>query len=180
MDGIVFILLIILILILIIGIPIGLSYFINRILKKKGVHPKWRVLSLIPIFIVGYLIFEAFYPSESFYEDDFKEVTGIDFPKNAEFEYKTASFPDHFGDYTSVSLIKVENEFYAELPNKLLKRGLSENIEKVGSAEMDKVKSKLNGRIIEKEYALEESGEIYYYVGFLSDKETLIIERISW
>jgi len=180
MDGIIFTLLLILIPILIIGIPIGLSYFINRILKKKGVRPKWRVLSLIPIFIVGYLIFEGFYPSESFYEDDFKEVTGIEFPKNAEFEYKTASFPDHFGDYISISLIKVEKEFYDELPSKLLKKGLSENVEQVGSAEMDKVKSKLNGRIIEKEYALEKGGGILYYVGFLSDKETLIIERLSW
>jgi len=180
MDEIILSLLLILIPIFIIGIPIVLVYFINRILKKKGIHPKWRVLSLIPVFIVGYLIFENFYPSESFYENDFKEVTGIELPKNAEFEYKTASFPDHFGDYTSVSLIKVENKFYTELPKKLLKKGLSENFEKIVSSEMDKVKSKLNGRIIEKEYALEEGGGIYYYVGFLSDKETLIIERLSW
>lgn len=45
---------------------------------------------------------------------------------------------------------------------------------------MNKAKSKLKERIIEKEYALEEDSGKYYYVGFLSDKKTLIIERLSW
>ena len=179
MEGLGFSIILILIPILIIGIPIGLSYITNRILKKKGVSPKWRLLSLLPILIVGYLIYDALYPNKDFYRADFKEVTGVEMPTDSDFEYKTATFPDQFGDYTSISLIKVDNRFYNELENILISKGFTENFQHVNSNEFDRMKSKIKEMKIEKEYG-KENGDKFYYVGFLSDKQTLIIERISW
>jgi len=179
MDELLFFLLLILVPILIIGIPILLSFWIYRILRKKGVNQKWRILAFLPIFIVGYFTYVAFYPSSEFYKTDFKEVTGIDLPINSEFEYKTAGYPDQHGDYTSVSIIEVGTEFYKKLQSDLTKNGFTENGKTIGCTEIDNAKRKLNGLKIEREFSKENGGN-FYYVAFLSDKETILVQRSSY
>jgi hypothetical protein len=173
-----FILLLFLIPILTIGIPIILSIWIYRILKKKDINPKWKILALIPILIVGYFVYDAFYPSSDFYKYDFKEVTGIELPENSEFEYKTASYPDLQGDYTSVSIIKVGTEFYKDLQTELIKNKLFENGKRLGHNEMDNAKRNMNELKIEREFS-KQVGGVFYYVAFLSDKKTILVQRSS-
>ena len=178
MDEFFFSLLLILVPILIIGIPILLSLWIYRILRKKGVNPKWRILAFLPIFIVGYFAYDSFYPSSEFYKTDFKEVTGIELPKNSEFEYKTAGYPDQHGDYTSVSIIEVETDFYKKLQSDLIKNGLAENGKRIGCTEMDNAQRKLKELKIEREFS-KENEDKFYYVAFLSDKKTILVQRSS-
>ena len=178
MDEFIFPILLILAPILIIGIPILLTFWIYRILRKKGINSKWRILAFLPIFIVGYFIYDAFYPSEEFYKVDFKEVTGIELPKNSEFEYKTAGYPDTHGDYSSVSIIDVGTDFYKYLQSDLTKNGLVENGKRIGCLEMDNAKRKINELIIEREFS-KEYRDKFYYVAFLSDKKTILVQRSS-
>ena len=178
MDELFFWLLLILVPILIIGIPILLSIWIYRIMKRKGVDSKWRILAIIPVLIIGYFIYDAFYPSEEFYETDFKEVTGMDLPESADFEFKTAGYPDHFGDYTSVSIINVGTDFYKTMEKELQNNGLSENSKRIGCAEMDAAQAELNGLEIEREFS-KEDGDKFLYIAMLSDEETILVQRSS-
>jgi hypothetical protein len=127
-----------------------------------------------------YLIYSALYPSENFYRTDFTEVTGIELPEQVEFKYKSATYPDHFGDYTSISIINVGRGFYNSLPKTLTEKGLKENGQKIHTTEFDKALEYTDNLEIEKEFTMEEGGGVYYYVGFLTDGETIIVKRLSW
>ena len=179
MDKFFFFFLLILIPILIIGIPTLISFWIYRILRKKGIKQKWRVFAFLPIFVVGIFIYKAFYPSAEYYKTDFIEVTGIELPKNSEFEYKTAGYPDQHGDYTSVSIIEVGTKFYEELPPNLNKSGMTENGKTISGTEMNNAKQNMKGLKIEREFSKESIGK-FYYVAFLSDKKTILVQRTSY
>lgn len=178
MDDLILTLLLLLIPILTVGAPVLLSVAINRFLKKREVKPIWRILSLTPILIVGYIIHGAYYPSEEFYKNDFKDVTGIDLIDSAKFKFKTAGFPDHHGDYMSVSLIQLDSETYKDLPEELLNNKLTENSNRLGGKEMDKAKKKLKNLTIEKEFSRSADG-VFYYVAFLSDHKSILVQRSS-
>ncbi|RTY85559.1 hypothetical protein [Flavobacterium sp. GT3R68] len=178
MDEFFYSLLLILVPILIFGIPILLSYWVYKIFKKKDIKPKWRILAFLPIFVIGYFVYSAFYPSSEFYETDFKEVTGIELPQETEFEYKTSSYPDQHGDYTSVSIIKVETDFYKNLQSKLSENGLFENENRLGCPELDNAEREMSGLKIEREFS-KELDDSFYYVAFLSDKSSILVQRSS-
>ena len=147
-------------------------------MKRKKVDKVWWILALAPILIIGYLIFEAIYPSEDFYEQDFKEVTGIELTENAEFNFKSASYPDLQGSYTSVAIINIGTDFHKELPAKLIENGLSENSQRIGGTVMDNAEQELNGLEIEREFS-KEQGNKFYYVALLSDEKTILVQRSS-
>jgi len=175
-----FVLLLIIAFLLIIGIPIGLFFLIYRFIKRRNYDKRLRIIALTPILIMSYLIYTAVYPSEDFYRQDFQEVTGMELPEQVEFKYKSATYPDHFGDYTSVSIIKVGKDFYNKLPNTLTKKGLIANGQKIHTTEFDIALKHMDNLEIEKEFSMEEGGGVYYYVGFLTDNESIIVKRLSW
>lgn len=116
--------LILLIIVLVgIGITVAISYGIFRFISRKNFDKRLRLLALIPLLIVGYFVYSAFYPTEEFYREDFQEATGMVFPVNAEIEYKWASYPDQFGDYSSISIVKADKAFYTQLLHKLPQQG---------------------------------------------------------
>ena len=159
------------------GLVVLLPLFIKYLNKRDK---RLKLLLLIPVAYLAYSIYTAVYPSDSFYMQDFKEVTGVDFPDNGEITFKTAGFPDQFGDYGSVSIIKVDRKFYEGLPNQLLRKGLTEKSENHGSSEFDKAMTEIKDKKIEREFSFEKGGGVYYYVAFLSDKKSLIVNRQSW
>ncbi len=118
------------------------------------------------------------YPTEEFYKQDFKEVTGINLPESTNFQFKTAGYPDHFGDQTFVSIINVGAAFHKNLEKELNNNGLSENDQRIGCVEMYNAKAKLAGLSIEREFSKEE-GDKFLYIALLSDKETIIVQRSS-
>jgi hypothetical protein len=170
-------LLIIVILIFVVfGLFVLLPLFIKFLDRKDK---RLKFLLLIPVIFLIYSIYSAIYPPDSFYKHDFKTVTGINFPEQGEIIYKTASFTDMSGDYGSVSIIRVDHEFYNSLDKQLMTKGLTKTKLKRGSSELYEALKEIKGRTIEEEFDLEQLGR-YYYVGFLSDKETLIVYRQSW
>ncbi len=173
-------LLLILAFLLIIGIPIGLSCLIYRFIKRKNYDKRLKLIALTPILIITYLIYSALYPNEDFYRTDFTEVTGIELPEHAEFKYKSATYPDHFGDYTSISIINVGRDLYNNLPKTLTEKGLKENGQKLHTTEFAKALKHTDNLEIDSEFSMEDDGGVYYYVGFLTDNETLIVKRLSW
>jgi hypothetical protein len=100
----------------IVTIPI---YFIIKYFNTKYFHLSWLKLrklkisiGLFTILIASYLTYTAFYPSDSFFEDEFESNTNIQFPKSGEVLVKGASYPDIHGDYSSSAIISVnENDF---------------------------------------------------------------------
>ena len=180
MDSVIFIGLIVLAVIIVVGVPIGLSFLILRIIKKRNYDKRLKLIALIPILIIGYFIYTAFFPTDSFYKEDFKEVTGIEFPENGEIMYKSATYPDQFGDYGSTSIVKVDKEFYERLEGQLKTKGLADDKEDSGPFDFGKVSKEIETKKIEKAFSMTADGGIFYYVGFLSDKETLIVQRQSW
>jgi len=162
---------------LIFALLVLLPLFIKYLNRKNA---RLKFLLLIPFILLIHSIYSAIYPPDSFYRQDFKEVTGVNLPESAEIIYKTASFPDHFGDYTSVSIIKVEKLFYSSLDRELMIKGLTKTSEKMGSPELEEALREIEGKKTEKEFSLTQARGVYYYVAFLSDKETLLVHRVSW
>jgi hypothetical protein len=174
-------LILILIVLVGIGIILAITYGIFKITSRKGFDKRLRLLALIPFLIVGYFIYTAFYPTEEFYKEDFEQVTGAKFPENAVIEYKWASYPDHFGDYSSVSLVKADEAFYTRLLQVLPQQGFTKPGEKdIGLMEYNRIKNQIEDRKIEQQFSVSKRGGLVYYVGFLSDKETMIVQRTSW
>lgn len=168
------------IIILGIGIPIGISYLIYKWIKKKGFNKKWRIIALTPILIVGYFIYGAIYPSSDFYKTDFKEVTKMEFPKSGIIKYKTASFPDHFGDYTSSFLVEFDHADLEKLESKLKTNGFEEKENKMHSNELEHIERKKRRKNYSKQYVIDSIASKHYSVGFLDDNKSVIITRVSW
>jgi hypothetical protein len=174
------ILLLFIFIILLIGIPIGICYLIYRWIKNREFDKKYRLLALIPLIIVGYFIYDAIYPDTEFYKTDFKEVTEMEFPENGEIIYKTASFPDQFGDYTSSFLAEFDKEYIKKLEANLKNRGFVKEENQMSSNELQYIENRKGDKKYSAEYVKELNGGKYYSVGFLNDYKTVIVTRVSW
>ena len=177
-DQLAFVFLLTLIAILTIGVPVGASILLYRGLANSSYGKKWRVLALTPIFMAGLIAYIAFNPGEEFYREDFEEATGLLLPDDAKIVFKTASYPDHFGDYTSVSVIHVKEVFYWHLQDHLQKQGMIENQYSPMSVQFEKALDWLDQSIPQKSLSLQK-GDRHYYVGFLSDEKTILVSRVS-
>ena len=176
-----FLLFLILIILLIIGLPIVLSYFAYRWVRKT----KFKKYALIiPSFILGTLIFiiyTAFYPNDSFYLEDFELNTNIKLPKTAKILDKDASYPDQFGDYWSSAIIELNEDEYLNLQLELSKSenfAIDTTTQKIG---ITKDYSKLTENISENEIKIVyyNKNEQWFKVAFLKDKKRIIFERSS-
>jgi hypothetical protein len=174
------ILLLIILFVIVVSIPIGLSILIYKFIKRKGFDKKFRVIALIPILIFAYLIFTAIYPSNEFYEEDFSEVTTLKFPENGIIKYKSASYPDQFGDYTSCFLAEFEKEYLEKLKRTIIEKGFVEKSGKIGCDELTYIENQIKDKKYIKEFSKEVEGGKIYYIGFLNDNKSVVIERTSW
>ncbi|MEM9984039.1 MAG: hypothetical protein AAF804_02995 [Bacteroidota bacterium] len=120
----------------------------------------------------------ALNPGEEFYREDFEEVTGLVLPEDAKIVFKTASYPDHFGDYASVSIIQVDEVFHLHLQDQLQKQGMVENQNPPRSDQLEKALDHLAQPIPQKSLSLQK-GDRHYYVGFLPDSQTILVSRVS-
>jgi hypothetical protein len=161
---------------------VALAFYVYKIgIKKK--RPLFKVLALLPLLLLSYFWFSYFFPGDRIYKSDFKEVTGIDFPKHGSiFCPKGDEFADPHGDYTSEFIAKVGATVYYTLPEKLTKKGFKlkpfEEIKDDGKTFQECMAGK---KVIKAYWFVEyQNNPRSYYVGFLSDHETLLISRSSW
>ncbi len=164
-----------------IAIPLAVAYGMYWLMRRWGFDRRLRLLALVPVLVVGYFVYTAFYPTEAFYREDFREVTGVAFPADGAITYQSTTFPDHFGDYTSVSVVRVDKAFYHRLLGRLPAQGFtSPGPDNLGLFESSRIKDQLGGRVVAQEYSVEKPNGWVGYVGFLSDGQTLIVQRASW
>ena len=166
--------------ILAVVIPIGISYIIYKWIKNKGFNKRFRLLALIPILIVSYSIYTAIYPSAEFYKTDFKEVTNMEFPEDGIIKYKTASFPDQWGDYTSSFLTELSENDISKLEKQLKTNGFEEKQSNMYIDELEYIENKNEGKIYLRQFVLDTIISKYYSIGFLNDNKSVIITRASW
>ena len=166
--------------IILIGVPISISYLIYRWVEKSEIDKKYRLLSIIPLIIVGYLIYDAVYPDSDFYKTDFEEVTEIKFPENGKIIYKTASFPDQFGDYTSSFLVEFDKAYIKKLEANLKNKNFIKQENKMSSNELNYIESRKGNLKYSAEYEKIIDGGKHYTIGFLNDNKSVIITRVSW
>ena len=121
MDAFFLILILILFGLLITGGPIFLSVWIYKFIKKRTDVKILRLVAILPVFLMGWIIFTAIYPRSPYYKKQFENATNIEFPKNANFLTKASSYPDIHGDYYSFQIVKTEKSFLDTLENHMQK-----------------------------------------------------------
>ncbi|MCK4635721.1 MAG: hypothetical protein KAT32_02560 [Candidatus Moranbacteria bacterium] len=84
----------------------------KKINKKVGVF-----LALTSIIVFCYFTYTAFFPTDSFYEDEFKSIVGLDFPNSGKIIEQSATYPDFHGDYHSNFTVKLSKNDFTELLN---------------------------------------------------------------
>ncbi len=123
---------------------------------------------------------------ESFYVDDYYEVTGMELPPDAEFVLTSATYPDQHGDYTSVAVIKMEGRYYEALRARLMERGWQTGSPIHHSDLSAKAQAALADTTWRHELEAPFDGEDeykqteHYFVGCCGDGETVVVERSSW
>jgi energy-coupling factor transporter transmembrane protein EcfT len=181
MDAIILIILFFLICGLILGIPIGLSIFSYKWLKKYG-HKKFAVF--VPTLIMGLLIYSIYYviyPPDSFYVREFEYNTNLKFPKSGKIVYKDSNYPDHFGDYWAAAVIKVDEKDYVKLKADISKPSdfqIDTTVQKIGIAKEYDVLTK-DIKESDLDIVFYNTKKEWFKVAFLRDKRTIIFERSS-
>lgn len=173
-----FIFFLLLIVILIIGIPISISYFLYRWLTKT----KFKKLAfLLPTLIIGtvtFFIYTAFYPRDSFYEDDFTTHTGIKLPSSADILDKAATYPDFNGDYWSAAIIQLDESDYRKLKMKLSMTPYFIEVTEPQKIGITNSYYQLTKDIKESEIEVtyKNTKKEWFRVAFLTDKKRIIFE----
>lgn len=137
----------------------------------------WIYILVLLVFCI-YQTYDSFFPSESFYEEEFKEVTLRDFPKSAEFISKNASYPDFHGDYCSSSQIKLSKEDYQRLLLELkVDNRITKNGENIGFEEFFKTLGEKKSDKFAYEFTRSMEGEEdhYLYIAFYDDNQTIFV-----
>ena len=167
--------------ILFLGIPVGISLLIYRVIKKQKIDKRWMFLALLPLLYMGFGIYGGIFNPNGLYKKHFKEVTGLEFPENAEFvDTKSWSWGPYSREAVTLSLVKTDTTFYDNLPSALEKHGLSETHSDFSQdlLEFHEVLYMLkdyDGLEPVKDYALKKNGRIYCHLVFLSDGVSMIV-----
>jgi hypothetical protein len=78
-------------------------------------------------------------------------------------------------------VVKVDKAFYGRLLGRLPARGFTQpGPEDLGLLASNRIKDALAGRTIAQEYSAEKPNGVVCSIGFLSDGETLVVQRASW
>jgi hypothetical protein len=173
MDALLLLLGILLVIVIIIGLPLYLIIYPYRKLRKT----KFRKYAfIVPALIIGltvYIIYDAIYPSDSFYEEDFTSITGLSFPQSGKILSKDADYPDQHGHYTSVAVVFLSSDDYNVLFTKVNNDKTFETDTIMGeSSSFRKVTAGIKNKDIKK---ILRKGKMV--MGFLNDNRRIILER---
>jgi hypothetical protein len=126
---------------------------------------------------VGYQIYLAFYPSDSFYKKEFKDITKTEFPKSGKILFKTASYPDIHGAYCSCAWIEVSRTDFEELLNEIRKSGRNDT-QFIYSDSWEKLETKIGNKIDYeiKSSELNNKNEFRFW-GLLKDGKSIVIYK---
>ena len=179
----VFLTLFLLLLVLAAAALLGL-WSLHRWLKRRGwVRTAWLLPAAL-LLALSYPVYTAFYPTDSFYEQEFARITGRPCPTSATIERKAASYPDQHGDYAACVRLTVSPADYQRLLGQLRQdtafQALGGNFQRhfIGSSTFDHVAPGLNEARSYRQ-AFFRSWRAFMFIGFLPDGRTLIVYRSS-
>jgi len=176
-------LLLLLLVSLVILIPLGAARFSYRFLKQRIPRQLALLLASLPILVVGYFIFTAFYPNDDFYEEEFTRITSLPYPEDAEIVAKGATYPDQFGDYASCAKIEVELATYAQIKQKLGANPdftLAAASAVIHTSAFDDVAAGIPAAAYEACFVRTGHNRgAHMFIGFLTDHKTIILYRSS-
>ena len=140
-------------------------------------------LAILATITIGtiYFSYTAFYPTNSFYEDEFEDNTGLDFPNSGDILTKDASYPDLHGDYSATALFKIDQNDFNFILN---------SIQKNTKFQLDTIPFKFNLANFDttiketsftKCYTLNRQDRNLIFTISFNDKDNIIeIQRDSW
>jgi len=166
-------------------------YYLYIYFHMAATKSLFRTALLLPASLfLGYSYFwyDAFYPSNKFYKDEFTNITNLSLPANTKIIRKSSSYPDQHGDYSSCVAITVSHAEFEELFQKV-ERDTCFSLMRpqslfIGSSEFDNVTSLFKSS----DYLAKFSGEkskysarynAYTLIAFLTGHKTVIVYRVS-
>ena len=141
---------------------------------------KWvfGALSLLLIIIIGAGIYDYFKTLDSYYKEEYKRITQMNFPKDGEIVYSTnAPWFSFNGDHTSAFLVEL-NRTDIQLLKKSLKQRDFEKGSGLLSDQLDYIESKLGSKAYEEKFSYDEKGDTYM-VGFLDDGISVVLVLVD-
>ena len=75
---------------------------------------------LIIALVSGLMIYTAFYPSKSFFLDEWKSHTNFNLPSDSKIISRFADYPDFHGDYCAAVIFKLKQKDYNSIKQQLL------------------------------------------------------------
>ncbi|MER2997585.1 hypothetical protein [Pontibacter populi] len=156
-------------------ITLGVCYFCYWLPMRLGNKKLGYFIALTLFSFISYKTYEGFYPSDDFYEKEFIEVTGLEL-KDMEVVESDASYPDMQGDYCSAALIKLGEKEYQDLLFKIQADTAFNGSEQMGSLPLKNV---TNGVKLDFEFKASRGTDASenFFIGFLSDNRTIVIEK---
>ena len=173
------------------GIIGGLLYLIYLPFKRRFIRTEKlstkisRKINLAYIAVLGlfalYQTYDAIYPSDSFYKDEFTYYTEIEFPESGVIHKKEASYPDMHGDYWSAAIAEFSVEDYEKISWALsnsAKFDIDTTQQGIGiTADFKALSKHIPKQDINIVY-VKKRGE-WFKIAFLKDRKTIIFERSS-
>ncbi|NMH29397.1 hypothetical protein [Flavobacterium silvaticum] len=152
----------------------------GKITSENGKTIGRIYISLIILFEI-FIIFEAIFPSDDFYRQEFKTITYRELPQSAAFISKDSSYPDFHGDYGSSAQIKLSETDFISLKTEMANdSGFEVSNQSRGSAEIDYTHQNIADSAISIRFVQKTNAESKYRsIEFLNDQRTIFVNLIK-
>ncbi|MBC6697974.1 hypothetical protein [Hymenobacter sp. BT190] len=173
---------------MLLALPATICWGIYRWLVKRS-QKAARLFLFLPVaisLITGYFVYTAFYPTDDFYEKEFHQITSLPFPKAGSIIDKDASYPDQHGDYSACARIEVPAPVYQHILHQVTTNTTLSLVTYAYDSTFISSEpfTAVAGNIEPALFAYRLSGgssamNAYRFIGFLTDRKTIIIYRCS-
>lgn len=161
--------------------PFVFSFALYKWWHKRTVRTAILLTLSTLLLPYSYVVYDAFYPSDSFYKEVFAKLTKLPFPATGKITKKSASYPDIHGDYAACAQIEVSPTEYDELIAHFANNPacVYDSTRFIGGEEFDWVTRNIDKRDYARRFAIGDAIGAYVFIGFLSDKKTIVMYRVS-
>lgn len=167
--------------------PVIITAFLYRLLRRKG----WQKTAFVfPVLLAAYcyLWYDALYPSNNFYKDEFAKIMQAPELKDAKAISKSASYPDIHGDYAACVTVELPGDKFDDVLNRVRKDSafsvVTNESNIIGTEELQNVLSSIKNKNYLARYQGDKlehyrSHGAYVMVAFLDDHKTILLYRAS-
>lgn len=161
-------------------IPIGFSVLIYLFIKRQGYNKRWHTLATLPLLGAAYMVYSAFYPGNSFYENEFTTGTGLTLPESTTINFKSSTYPDFHGDYSSTFIAVVGEDFYDELSTVLPESGFTFSDQEMTRYDKFLGEKNFPSTISALCQYTRHDDQTVYIITLLNDERSILVQSISW